>query len=329
MRSARYASFAAALAAVLSAAPRASGPAPQQPTFTTGARSVAVYATVTHSDGRLVTDLTKEEFEVYDNGKRQPITLFASEVQPITLVMMLDRSGSTKTSFSLVEQAAETFVRRLLPDDKVRIGSFSSRIRIDPDDFTSDYEELIGILRSTMQPAGPTPLWNAVDAAMTALRDQDGRRVVLVFTDGVDEPRNFLGRNVSQKDVRKRAQAEDVMVYAVGLESYVPYGGRRAPLPGRGGLSMERRMVLQKPDEGLSKIAAETGGGYFELTDAEDLRAAFRRVADELHQQYALAFEPPTLDGKTHELEVRVKKRGMKVRARKSYVAAPDRPERP
>ena len=298
----------------------------QQPTFKSGARNVAVYTTVTDEDGRLVTDLTREDFEVYDNGKLQPITLFASDIQPITLVMMLDRSGSMKENFSLVEQAAEAFVRRLLPEDKVRIGSFAARIQIDPEDFTNDYEKLIGVLRSELQPAGPTPLWNAVNAAMTALGSQDGRRVVLVFTDGVDEPMNFKGNNVSHKDAQKRAQEEDVMVYAVGLESLVPYGGRRAPLPGRGGLGMERRMILQKPDEGLAKIAAETGGGYFELTRAEDLRKTFSRVADELHRQYALAFEPTKLDGKSHKLEVRLKRSGMKARARKNYIATKERP---
>ena len=155
---------------------------------------------------------------------------------------------------------------------------------------------------------------------------QDGRRVVLVFTDGVDEPYNFKGNNVSHKDAQNRAQRDDVMVYAVGLESRVPYGGRRAPLPGRGGLTMEPRMIRQKPDEGLSKIAAETGGGYFELTEAQDLRSAFSRVADELHRQYALGFEPTTLDGKVHKIEVRVRKSGLKARARKSYVAATDKP---
>jgi Ca-activated chloride channel family protein len=296
----------------------------QQPTFKSGARTVAVYTTVTDDDGRLVTDLARDDFEIYDNGKLQPITLFASEIQPITLVMMLDRSGSMRENFSLVEQAAEAFVRRLLPEDKVRVGSFSETIRIDPEDFTSDYEQLIGIIRSQLQPAGPTPLWNAVDQAMDALRAHDGRRVVLVFTDGVDEPRNFRGKNVSHKDAQKRAQGEDVMVYAVGLESLVPYGGRRAPLPGRGSLGLEPRMIRQKPDEGLEKIAAETGGGYFELTSADDLRSAFSRVAEELHRQYALGFEPAKLDGKTHKLEVRVKPRGMKARALKSYIASPE-----
>jgi Ca-activated chloride channel family protein len=294
----------------------------QQPTIKSGVRTVAVYTTVTDADGRLVTDLTRDDFEVYDNGKLQTLTVFESGIQPITMVMMLDRSGSMKANFSLVQQAAETFVRRLSAEDKVRIGSFSSRIQVDPEDFTNDYEQLIGILRTELQPEGPTPLWNAVNVAMNALMRQDGRRVVFVFTDGVDEPMNFKGNNVSQKDAQKRAQQDDVMVYAVGLESTVPYGGRRAPLPGRGGLMMDPRMIVQKPDEGLAKIAAETGGGYFELTKAEDLRTTFTRVADELHRQYAIAFEPAKLDGKTHKLEVRVKKPGMKARARKSYVAA-------
>ncbi len=296
----------------------------QQPTFKSGARTVAVYTTVTFEDGRLVTDLTRDQFELYDNGKLQPITLFASEIQPITLVMMLDRSTSVKENFGLVQEAAETFVRRLLPEDKVRIGSFSERIRIEPEEFTGDYEKLVGIVRSQLPPAGPTPLWNAVDEAMDALDGEDGRRVVLVFTDGVDEPLNFMGKNVSHKDAQKRAQGEDVMVYAVGLESLVPYGGRRAPLPCRGSLGLEPRMIRQKPDDGLSKIAAETGGGYFELTKAEDLRSAFTRVAEELHRQYALGFEPSKLDGKSHELEVRVKRPGMKARARKTYIASPE-----
>ena len=89
---------------------------------------------------------------------------------------------------------------------------------------------------------------------------------------------------------------------------------------GRGG-----SMRSQKPDEGLAKIALETGGGYFELTSTDDLKSTFARVADELHRQYALGFAPPKLDGKAHKLEVRVKRPGMTARARKSYVAAIDR----
>ena len=80
--------------------------------------------------------------------------------------------------------------------------------------------------------------------------------------------------------------------------------------------------LVQRPDPGLPTIAAETGGGYFELRRSEDLAATFARVAEELHHQYALGFEPAKLDNKTHKLEVKVRKPRMKVRARKNYVAS-------
>jgi Ca-activated chloride channel family protein len=297
--------------------------AQQQPPFRSGANTVAVYTTVTDTEGRLATSLTREDFEIYDDGKLQPIALFASEIQPITVVMMLDRSGSMKVNFRLVAAAAEAFVGKLLDNDKARIGTFASEIQIDPDDFTGDRLGLVRILRSDIEPAGPTPLWNAVDRGMTALRDQEGRRVVLVFSDGIDDSRKFDGTRVSLKDVTRRAEREDVMVYAIGLEGQVPWGDRRAPMSNErlGGLTGQRRVIMQRPDEGLAKIAESTGGGYFELDAAENLTRTFSRVADELHRQYALGFEPSKLDGKSHKLEVRVKKPGMKARARKSYIA--------
>ena len=80
-----------------------------------------------------------------------------------------------------------------------------------------------------------------------------------------------------------------------------------------------------RPDDGLPKIAAATGGGYFELTGTDDLNATFTRVADELHHQYALGFTPAKLDGKMHTLDVKIAKEGMAARARKSYLATAPR----
>ncbi|HVL66924.1 MAG TPA: VWA domain-containing protein [Vicinamibacterales bacterium] len=288
----------------------------QQPTFKSGARTVAVYATVTDRDGRLVPDLPREAFEVRDNGKPQPITVFSNEVQPISVIMMLDRSGSMTGNFALLEQAAEAFVRKLLPDDKARIGSFAEKIQIDPEEFTSDQQELIRIIRTKLQQQGPTPLWNALDQAITALKPQDGRRVVLLFSDGADNPVNFKLNNLSFMDVMRRAQEADVMVYAVGLES----SGGAPMVRGRGGFG--GGFGGSRPDPGLAAIAAETGGGYFELHRAEDLAATFARVADELHRQYLLGFEPQRLDNRMHKLDVRTTRSGMKVRARKEYFAA-------
>jgi Ca-activated chloride channel family protein len=279
-----------------------------------------VYGTVTDREGRLVPNLAREDFEVRDNGKAQPITVFSNDVQPITIVLMLDRSGSMRGNFGLVVAAAEAFVRRLEPGDKARIGSFAERVTIEPETFTSDREEMIRILRSGLQPPGPTPLWNALDEAISSLREQEGRRVVLVFSDGADAPMNFRFNNRSVMDVMRRAQQENVMVYAVGLQSTI----LRSPSAGRGGLG-SGGLMSQRPDPALSRIAEDTGGGYFEMNRAENLASTFANVADELHHQYALGFEPPRLDDRMHKVEVKVGKPGMKVRARKEYFAASEK----
>src|SRR5712691_9326549 len=198
----------------------------QQATFTVGNRTVAVYATVTDSTGRLVPDLGRDQFQIDDNGRRQELTLFANEIQPITVVMLLDRSGSMRANFDLVEKAAEQFVGVMLPADKARIGSFANRIQVDPRDFTSDHDELVRILRTELQPEGPTPLWNAVNVGITDLLHQEGRRVVLAFTDGMDAPGNVSHGNSSLKDVMKRAEEENVMLYAIGLASSGGFRGR-------------------------------------------------------------------------------------------------------
>lgn len=320
------------------------------PTFKGGNRTVAVYATVTGADGRLVPSLPRDAFSILDNGRRQDLTLFSSDLQPITVVMLLDRSGSMRGNFTLVQQAAEAFVEVMRPDDKARIGSFSNGIQVDPRDFTSDRDELRNILRTELQAEGPTPLWNAVNVGITALLHQQGRRVVLVFTDGMDNPMNFTSHNISLKDVMKRAEEEDVMVYAIGLApsatgySGMPgggqggggghHGGGGGGFPGgfgRGGYgrggggggypARSQAPGADHPDEGLGKIASVTGGGYFELTSTSDLASTFARVADELHRQYALGFTPDKLDGKLHAIEVHVAGDGMTARARKSYLA--------
>ena len=187
---------------------------------------------------------------------------------------------------------------------------------IEPDGFTSDQQVMLGILRSDMPVTGPTPLWNALGDAVDAVKGQEGRRVVLVFSDGLDSPASPGRGNRSMDDVMRSAQEDDVMVYGIGLQTTV--------LAGRGGGGvggMTGRMTAIRPDPGLGMIADETGGGYFELTKADDLGKTFAQVADELHHQYALGFEPMRLDDKMHKLEVRVTTHNAKVRARTEYFA--------
>ena len=291
-------------------------PAGQQ-TFKIGAHTVAVHATVTSKDGRLVPNLVMDDFEIKDDGKVQPISVFSNEVQPISVVVMLDRSGSMRGNVGLVQAAARAFVSKLEGQDKARIGVFADRIEIHPAEFTNDRDDLLRILHSEMPVTGPTPLWNALDQAITALRGQEGRRVVLVFSDGGDSPANFSFKNRSIMDVMRRAQQENVMVYAIGLSTTVLRGRS-----GGGIGAMTGSMTSVRPDPGLSMVAEDTGGGYFELSRAENLATTFAEVAEELHHQYAMGFEPARLDDKMHKLEVKVKKNGMKIRARKEYFAA-------
>jgi VWFA-related protein len=327
---ARFAVLAASAGAAIVAAQG------QPPTFTTGNRTVAVYATVTSAQGRLVPDLTREDFTIEDNGKRQELSLFSNDIQPITAVVLLDRSGSLKPNFNLEIQGAEAFVNAMGPADRARIGAFANEITIEPSEFTSDRDALRRVLHGDLPADGPTPLWNAVDRATDKLLIEKGRRVIVVFTDGMDRPMNFSNHNRSLKDVMKRAEEQDIMVYAIGLAGQIAMPGqgdrygRGAMGPGAvqgvggrglGGMT-GRQAELEQPDEGLPKLAGATGGGYFELKSAVDLVRTFARVADELHHQYALGFTPQNLDGKMHELTVKLSKPDLTARTRKRYLAS-------
>ena len=230
----RVAAVFTASVALVSAAPQT-----QPPSFQAGTRTVAVYATVTNPRGRLVPDLSREDFAVDDNGKRQTLTLFANDIQPITR-RHAARSQRQHEAELRARGAGGGGVRRArcCPADKARIGSFGNRIQIDPPEFTSDRDALVKILRTELQNDGPTPLWNAVNTAIDKLLLEPGRRVVLVFTDGVDMPLNFSNHNKSLKDVMKRAEEENVMVYAIGLagQNGMPDLAGRGGDRGRGGL---------------------------------------------------------------------------------------------
>ena len=291
----------------------------QQPLFRGRGDAVRVFVTVTDRDGRLVTSLTRDQFEVRDEGKPQPIVLFDDSPQPIKLIVMLDVSGSMEGNLPLLREAAQQLFARLRPDDLARVGSFGNDITIS-ETFTRDADALRRALPDHIPPDAPTPLWRALDEAMDAFGDDDGdeRRAVLVLSDGKDSGPIGFGQSVaSQAGVIDRARQDDVMIYAIGLRSR-----RRQPMmPGMGPGGLRAAMEADLPDPGLARVAEETGGGYTEIRPRDDLAAAFERVADELHAQYLLGFAPPKRDGKVHDIEVRLAAKGLKPRARKSYVA--------
>jgi Ca-activated chloride channel family protein len=280
---------------------------PQQRVFRGGVQTVPIYATVVDATGRLVPDLKQEDFDVLDNGKPTPITLFVAEVQPISVVLAIDTSGSmTLVIDDFVKQAAEAFVLRLLPADRGLIGAFDDKIRFSQQ-FTNKRDELLRYLRTDVQYGNGTRLWDALDESVAQLKDESSRKVVLVLSDGED----FGSRNADGNQVLSRATDDHVMVYAIGMRNRYFNG---------------QQWTVSQPDPFLRKLTAQTGGGNFAISKATELNSTFSRVADELHRQYLIGIAPSVLDGKLHKLELRVKAPGMTARARQSYMATKESP---
>jgi Ca-activated chloride channel family protein len=291
-------SLAASIAGALVAAAGASVQ-DQAPRFRAATQTVSVYVTALEPGGQLVPGLTRDDFEVKDDGVPQELTAFSNAIQPISMAIMLDMSSSMASNLPLLRMGAAQLFSELLPADQVRVGSFASRIIIS--DFSNDRDALIRALYLDLPQSGETALWSAIKVGMDTLSKTAGRRVVLVFTDGYDTTKARPTLN----DVMGRAQAEEFMIYGIGLR----------------GLSRDGLNRSEPPDPGLQALATQSGGGYFELSTANDLSQTFKRVADELHQQYLLGFQTTATDGKIHQLEVRVKQPGVTPRARKSYLA--------
>src|SRR5947209_317070 len=232
---------------------------PQGPTFKSGTQVVSLFVTVADAQRRLVAGLTQEEFDVFDNDKPQPIVFFQNEIQPISVVVMLDTSGSMTLTIGLLKQAAEQFLLRLLPEDQARVGAFNDKIQFNSR-WSNDRDQLITDAKNLDYGNG-TRLWDAAGASLDELKQIDGRKVILLFTDGDDTE-----SKLRLSTIIDRARAEEVMIYAIGLAS--KFMG-----------------TTTKPDSGLRKIADETGGGYFELKRATDLAPTFTKVAQELHSQ--------------------------------------------
>jgi Ca-activated chloride channel family protein len=269
--------------------------APPQSTFRSGVSTVEVYATVTDRTGQLMPDLTQDDFEIREDGKVQPLTIFQAGFQAITIAIMVDESPSLFAVAGRTRDAVSEFASRLRISDRAIVGTFSHIVRLDGR-LTSNRRELVLRLDepSPEFPAG-TALWDGIDAAARTLERERGRCVILVLTDAVDNC-----SEIDPADVRTHIERAGIMVYGVGVK-------------GADGL----------PARELSDLAKLSGGWYFELKPNDDIAATFGRVADELHRQYLLGFSPTKSDGKAHQIEVRVRARGAVVRARTSYTADP------
>ena len=275
----------------------------QEPTFRSGTPDRPRGDDGHRSEGRLVPGLEQEEFTILDDGKLQPITFFQNEVQPFTVVVMMDYSASMTANLDRLQAAAEQFILRMLPADEGQVGSFSDKIQFSGT-FTNDRDDLIFALND-LQFGNPTRLWDAVNASIAMLQGVEGRKVVLAFTDGDD-----TASRVGMGRVLDRARDEETMIYAHRARVRVlqrPAPGPDAARPGAAQARRgDRRRVLRAEKDRRPR------------TDVQPRGAGAA-------QQYTLGFTPATLDGREHRLKVRMNQRGMNARARRTYIASPER----
>lgn len=322
-------------------APGTQGAQPGQ--FRARSDIVEVYATAIGRSGAGVHDLRGDEFELFEDGKPREITVFSTMVQPLSVSLILDHSGSTDSEFAQIVQASGEFIGRLFKEDRTSV----STLGWDCAPFTSDRAALVDALQKKLPQDPGSPIWSATDRAMNALGSEPGRRVIVLLSDGADNQEEILGipphppsakelaaaaaavckkADISVlktlKDVMDRAERETVMVYAVEVPGLDPSGGVAfgAASGGIGPTSPNPPLIQRDPRENLAKLAKRSGGSVHELSDYAQLKAAFKVIADELHLQYLLGFTPKA-DGKRHDITVRVKRPGVTIRARESYRA--------
>jgi len=304
------ATFALVVAALVGAEARQDGDG--VPQFRSGVTTIAVHATVVDRYGALVTDLSEDEFEVFDNGRQQELTVFGRGLQPITAVVLVDTSASMTPVLERARLAAEQFVIRLLPEDEAMVGSFSDRVDLSPA-FTRDRDSLLYAIREGLHVGNPTRLWDALTQAMDALQEAGGRRIVLLLSDGEDTQ-----SDARASEVLERLRTEEIMVYVVQFRTGQARQVER--LVAASGLFRDTSREIP-PTEALRDLSQQTGGGHFVLDQYDNINATFTQVAQELRDQYTLGFTPTRLDGRVHRLEVRVTRRATTVRARRTYLA--------
>ena len=275
------------------------GTGAQQPPFRAETRLVVLHATVRNARGELVTNVERGAFTVYENGKRQPVTLFRRDDIPVSLGLLIDNSGSMRALRSKVEAAALALARASNPQDEIFVLNFNDKARIDVP-FTSDVNVLeAGIAR--VDSIGGTAMRDALEMAQTYLGEHGtrDRKVLLVVTDGIDN-----ASVVTRDRIEKQAEERDTVVFAVGL-----FGAEDRVKQGR---------------HELDQLAERTGGMAYYPAGIDEIGEVALEIARQIRNQYTIAYAPlnQALDGTYRAIRVTVSApEHLSVRTRTGYRA--------
>jgi VWFA-related protein len=294
------------------AAPQAAAPAsqatPKPFTLEVGVDVVSVTAVVFDKAGKIVHGLGPKDVALLEDGVKQDVSYFReassqgdpSERVPLSIVLVLDTSGSMKQSLSFLQEAVLSFVYKLDDVDQALVVSFNESVKGSAD-FSGDTDRLERFVEG-LQAWGGTSLYDAIQYSLDRIKDQPGRKALIVFSDGADTT-----STIGDHEVVDAARAVEATVYCIGFRGQ-DFGGLRSP---RGF---------------LRKIASETGGRYFSPDKVGDLLKVFNEISNELKNHYLLAYTPKrAADGTWRQIELKVDRPGSEVRVRKGYFAIPRR----
>jgi VWFA-related protein len=285
----------------------AAGVGAQAPVFRSETRLVVLHASVTNKRGELVTNLDERAFSVFENGRRQPITLFRRDDIPVSIGLLIDNSGSMRSLRSRVEAAALAFARASNPEDEMFVLNFADKTRLDVP-MTSDPRVLErGIAR--VDSIGGTAMRDALEAAETYLRDhaKQDRRVLLVITDGIDN-----ASTATAGVIQRQAEQTETVIDAIGLfhdqdESRASTGRHE-----------------------LKDLTERTGGVAYFPQNVEEIESVAVDLAHQIRRQYTIAYAPTNqaLDGSYRGIRVTVSGPDRyTVRTRAGYRAVTGAPE--
>jgi Ca-activated chloride channel homolog len=275
-------------------------PAPQaQRVFRSGVDLATFGVTITDKKGKLVTDLTKDDFEIFEDGKKQTIEFFAhgegDSAPPMHLGLMIDASGSMQNDIKLAQGAAIKFLNMLPAAEDITLVDFDTQVRITryPQ---RDFARLVERIRQR-KADGFTALYDALGTYLDGADSQDGRKVMVMYTDGGDT-RSAL----SFSETIDLLKASNVTVYAIGL------------VENTGSYRAQMQMTLRQFTE-------TTGGQAFFPTAMKDVESAYEQVLAEINGQYHLGYQSTNTatTGAWRKVEIKVKRPDLRVRSRKGY----------
>jgi Ca-activated chloride channel homolog len=300
---------------------------------------VSIPVRVMDKKGRFIGGLAKENFRVYEDGVEQEVTMFSNEQQPFTVVLMLDMSYSAKFKASEIQSAAIAFIDQLRPADKVMVVSFDGEVHM-LCEATNDRKDIYRAIRSTKIGDG-TSVYDAVDQVINSrLRTIEGRKAIILFTDGVDTTSRYASDYSNVGD----AMELDALIYPIRYDTYADVQNMKnhptmpLPIPGSPGTTLPFPVPVsgggQASDKGttpeeyeraeqyLDKLATYTSGRMYLASTLDNLATAFSKIASELREFYSLGYYPKEdrVAGKNTTIKVKVDQPGAVVRTRDGYI---------